>query len=300
MRPPTADFAAWLRDVQSQVEAALGEALPPAALPPQRLHDAMRYATLGGGKRIRPTLVFAAGALTCAACERLRVAAAAIELLHCYSLVHDDLPCMDDDAMRRGKPSCHTEYDEATALLVGDSLQSLAFQLVSETPLTDNCRSQLAMVRLIATAVGSKGMAGGQAIDLAAVGRSLTLPELEMMHVQKTGALIRASVLLGAACGAPLSQIEQERLDRYAKHVGLAFQIIDDVLDSEADSATLGKTAGKDARAGKPTYVTVLGAGAARELAFELYGQAIESLGGFGDRARRLQEIAAYVVKRQH
>jgi farnesyl diphosphate synthase len=257
----------------------------------------MRYAVLGGGKRVRPLLSFAAGGLTGAATERVEVAACAVELIHAYSLVHDDLPCMDDDVLRRGKPTVHVEFDEATALLVGDALQSLAFQLVTEHPLCDDAARQLGMAKLLAAASGSRGMAGGQAIDLASVGRTLTMPELEMMHIHKTGALIRAAVLLGARCGAPLA--DEEKLDHYAKCVGLAFQVVDDVLDCEAPTATLGKTAGKDAAAGKPTYVSLLGLARAKALAEELRAEAHHALEPFGARAARLAQLADFIVLRK-
>src|SRR5687768_10507797 len=213
--------------LQSRMETVLSMVLPGGHVAPQRLHEAMRYATLEGGKRARPLLAFAAGEVSAAPAERLEIAAAAVELIHAYSLVHDDLPCMDDDVLRRGKPTVHVEYDEATALLVGDALQSLAFQLLAERNLADN---QLEMVRTLAAAAGSRGMAGGQAIDLESTGKTLTLPELEHMHIHKTGALIRAAVMLGAMCG---NLREKQKLDRYAKAIGLAFQVVDDVLDSE-------------------------------------------------------------------
>jgi farnesyl diphosphate synthase len=258
----------------------------------------MRYSTLGGGKRVRSMLAFAAGELANAAAERLDVAASAVEMIHAYSLIHDDLPCMDDDVLRRGKPTCHVEFDEATALLAGDALQSLAFQLLAEQALAFDPARQLEMIRLFAVACGSRGMAGGQAIDLDAVGRSLTLPELEYMHILKTGALIRASVLLGAHCGQALASDDIDRLDRYGKCVGLAFQVVDDVLDEEGDAATLGKTAGKDRAAGKPTYTSLLGLPQAKELADDLLAQARAVLEPFGERAARLREVAEFIVRR--
>ncbi len=293
------DFQAWSRDVAGRTESALGEFIPAARIAPARLHDAMRYSTLGGGKRVRPMLVFAAGELAGAEPRRLEVAACAVELIHAYSLIHDDLPCMDDDVLRRGKPTCHVEFDEATALLAGDALQSLAFQLLSEHRLAEDPQDQLRMVQLFAGACGSRGMAGGQAIDLEAVGRSLSLPELELMHILKTGALIRASVLLGAHCGSGLSPGDFEHLDRYAKCVGLAFQVVDDILDEEGDSASLGKTAGKDRAASKPTYTSILGLPAARRLATDLLAQAQEALAAFEGRARRLAELADFIVQRR-
>ena len=211
----------------------------------------MRYAVLGGGKRVRPLLAFAAGELADADPERVAIAGAAVELIHAYSLVHDDLPCMDDDVLRRGKPTCHVEFDEATALLVGDALQSLAFQLLGEYRLADDPATQLEMVKLLAAAAGSRGMAGGQAIDLESVGKTLTVPELEFMHIHKTGALIRAAALLGARCGNGLDAGELAQVDTFAKCIGLAFQVVDDVLDADSSTATLGKTAGKDAKDGQ-------------------------------------------------
>ncbi len=275
--------------VHSRIESALARLLPAAHVAPARLHEAMRYAVLGGGKRARPLLCFAAGELTEAAPERLEPAAAAVELIHAYSLVHDDLPCMDDDVLRRGKPTVHVEYDEATALLVGDALQSLAFQLLPD----------IEMVRLLAIAAGSRGMAGGQQIDLESTGKALTLPELEFMHIHKTGALIRAAVLLGAACGREMQAKEKAQLDRYAKAIGLAFQVVDDLLDAEASTATLGKTAGKDSKQGKPTYVSALGAARSRELAEELRGEAHAALQPLGPRAARLAALADFVVLRK-
>jgi farnesyl diphosphate synthase len=293
------DFQAWSREVAGRVESALAELLPAPRVAPTRLHDAMRYSTLGGGKRVRSMLVFGAGEMTGADPQRLQVAAAAVEMIHAYSLIHDDLPCMDDDVLRRGKPTCHVEFDEATALLAGDALQSLAFQLLSEYKLADNAQTQLKMMQLFAAACGSRGMAGGQAIDLDAVGKSITLPELEYMHILKTGALIRASVLLGAHCGADLDPAQMDHLDRYAKCVGLAFQVVDDILDEEGDAATLGKTAGKDKASGKPTYTSLMGLAEAKRFATELLADAADALSSFGERARRLRDIANFIVHRQ-
>ncbi len=292
------DFTAWMRRVQAEVEDGLQRLLPDARLAPQRLHDAMRYAVLGSGKRVRPLLAYAAGEITGAPSDRLQIVAAAVELIHAYSLTHDDLPCMDDDVMRRGRPTVHVEFDEATALLVGDSLQSLAFELISDYRLTRDPATQLAMARMLAHAAGSRGMAGGQAIDLAAVGQNLTLAELEFMHMHKTGALIRAAVMLGAQCGDDCDAVAADHLDRYAKCAGLAFQVVDDILDASASSATLGKTAGKDARDGKPTYVSVMGYAGARQFADELYASALQALNDFDQRADRLRGLADYIVKR--
>ncbi len=280
-------------EVQARVESALARVLPAANVAPAKLHDAMRYAVLGGGKRLRPLLAFAAGEESAASRERLDSVACAVELIHAYSLVHDDMPCMDDDVLRRGKPTVHVEYDEATALLVGDALQSLAFQVLAE----GGAHSE--MFRLLAVAAGSRGMAGGQAIDLDAVGRQLAVPELEFMHIHKTGALIRAAVLLGFACGDKISEADRASLDRYAKAVGLAFQVVDDVLDAEASTATLGKTAGKDARQGKPTYVSAIGASRSRQMAEELRAEAHAALKDLGTRAARLAALADFVVLRK-
>jgi farnesyl diphosphate synthase len=293
-------FQSWASAHQQRFEEVLRRLLPQAELAPQRLHAAMRYSVLDGGKRVRPLLAFAAGELAGAEQGRVDIAAAAVELIHAYSLVHDDMPCMDDDVLRRGKPTCHVEFDEATALLVGDSLQSLAFQLLSEHSLSDTPASQLKMVKLLAAASGSRGMAGGQAFDLDSVGKQLGLPELEFMHIHKTGALIRAAILLGAHCGAELDGAQMEALDHYGKCVGLAFQVVDDVLDAEADTATLGKTAGKDAENDKPTYVTLLGSAQAKKMAAELHAEALQSLSQFAERARRLRELADFIVIRKY
>ncbi len=292
------DFQQWTAAHLSRFEVRLGELLPAAEIVPQRLHAAMRYAVLDGGKRVRPLLAFAAAELVGADLARAQIAAAAVELIHAYSLVHDDMPCMDDDVLRRGKPTCHVQYDEATALLVGDSLQTLAFQLLAEHRLCDDAARQLDMLKLLAQASGSRGMAGGQAIDLASVGTALSLPELEQMHIHKTGALIRAAIVLGAYCGnATAAQLAQ--LDHFGKCVGLAFQVVDDVLDTEADTATLGKTAGKDAEHDKPTYVSLLGVQAAREMAQQLHQDALKSLHEFGAGAQRLRELADFIVLRK-
>jgi farnesyl diphosphate synthase len=285
--------------VQAQMETALARLLPPPHVAPRRLHEAMRYATLEGGKRVRPLLAFAAGEVAGASPERLQIAAAAVEMIHAYSLVHDDLPCMDDDVLRRGKRTVHVEYDEATALLVGDALQSQAFQLISEHKVADDPAVQLEMVKMLAAAAGSRGMAGGQQIDLESTGKPLTLPELEFMHIHKTGALIRAAVLLGSSCGNNLSEAEKQKLNRYAKAVGLAFQVVDDVLDADASTATLGKTAGKDSRQGKSTYVAAMGLKRAREFAEELRADAQHALQGLGAAARRLGELADFIVLRK-
>ena len=294
----SAGFDAWMKSVQAHTEEALGALLPAAGTLPHKLHEAMRYTVLGGGKRVRPLLVFAAGDLFGADPRALERAAAAVEMIHAYSLVHDDMPCMDDDALRRGKPTVHIQYDEATALLVGDALQAQAFLVLADEAIAPPAR-QLAMLRLLAHAAGSAGMCGGQAIDLDSVGVALTLEQLEQMHQLKTGALLRASVVLGALAGAAVAPAQMAALDRYARAVGLAFQVVDDVLDATADSATLGKTAGKDAAANKPTYVSILGLEPSRDLAEKLRCEAHEALAPFGEKAGRLRELADLIVQRK-
>jgi farnesyl diphosphate synthase len=289
-------FDQWTRHVLDRVESALDHYLPAADVLPAPLHDAMRYAVMGGGKRVRPLLCHAAGELTNATPEALDAAACALEMIHVYSLVHDDMPCMDDDDMRRGKPTVHVKYDEPTALLVGDALQSQAFITLTSDVL--GAQHQASLVRELALASGSIGMAGGQAIDLASVGHSLTREQLETMHRLKTGALLRAAVRMGALAGETPSAENLAALDKYAAAVGLAFQVVDDILDVTADSATLGKTAGKDAKDGKPTYVSIIGLDASRALAQQLRADAHAALEPFGARAQRLAELADLVVNR--
>ena len=295
---PAATFDDWMGAVQAHVEHALDALLPGADGAAAKLHEAMRYTVLGGGKRVRPLLVYAAGALFGAEQHTLARAAAAVEMVHAYSLVHDDMPCMDDDALRRGKPTVHVAYDEATALLVGDALQAQAFMLLAHEQALPAAR-QLAMLRVLADAAGSAGMCGGQAIDLASVGVSLNLAQLEQMHQLKTGALLRAAVLLGALAGREVDAAERAALDAYSNAIGLAFQVIDDVLDATADSATLGKTAGKDAAANKPTYVSILGLAASQQLAQTLRRAAHDALAPFGEKALRLRALADLIVQRK-
>ena len=291
-------FSDWMSAIQLRIEAALAHLLPSQEAIPAHLHQAMRYACLNGGKRVRPLLAFAAGQLGDAVPEKLDIAACAVEMIHAYSLVHDDLPCMDNDVLRRGRPTCHVEYGEATALLVGDSLQALAFELLTRDDLGE-AGTRLEMLRLLTHASGSLGMAGGQAIDLDAVGKTLELPELELMHALKTGALIRAAVLLGALCGRPLRAEEHLALDRFSKRAGLLFQVVDDILDCTASTVTLGKTAGKDSATDKPTYVGLMGLERARDFADELREQALSALTIFGDRAYRLVELTDFIIRRK-
>lgn len=294
------DFPTWMGQIQRRTEVALEHHLPRADVLPERLHEAMRYATLGGGKRVRALLAHAAGEVTEAAPATVDIVASAIEFIHAYSLVHDDMPCMDNDVLRRGKPTVHVRFDEATALLAGDALQTLAFQLLAENRITSNLSDQLAMIALLASASGSRGMAGGQAIDLASVGQQIELEALELMHIHKTGALIRAAIVLGARCGTRLEPESLSRLDHFGKVVGLLFQVVDDILDLQSDTATLGKTAGKDAESDKPTYVSLLGLHGARQLADELLDQACSTLTTFGSQARRLNELASFIVARKY
>jgi len=286
---------------QARVEQALSQRLPAANLFPTRLHEAMRYAVLGGGKRIRPILVYAAGAALGVAPDTLDGPACALELVHAYSLIHDDLPAMDDDDLRRGKPTCHRAFDEATAILAGDALQALAFHILGEDPtITAPPEARLRMIATLADAAGSRGMVGGQAIDLAAVGRRLELAELEDMHLHKTGALIRAAVRLAALCSPGIDEPALGDLDRYARCVGLAFQIRDDVLDVEGETATLGKQQGADLARNKPTYPSLLGLEEAKRRARDLHEEALANLARFDRRADPLRELSQFIVARGH
>ena len=293
-------FKAWTKQSLDRCEAALNQLLPADTEVPGRLHEAMRYAATGGGKRVRPLLVFAsaqaAGAVqTSDALAAQEAAACAVEMIHAYSLVHDDLPCMDDDDLRRGRPTVHRQYDEATAMLVGDGLQARAFELLARLP-DESVRPALAQLGL---AAGSFGMVGGQAIDLASVGQAISREQLEQMHVRKTGALLKAAVRLGWIATRGNTPVPAD-FDIYADSIGLAFQVVDDILDVEADSATLGKTAGKDAAANKPTYVSIIGLESSRELASELHQKAIAAIEPYGDDAQRLRDIAELIVLRKH
>ncbi len=286
---------------QARVEQALDRWLPAANLHPTRLHEAMRYAVLGGGKRVRPILVYAAGAALGVDNEALDGPACALELIHAYSLIHDDLPAMDDDDLRRGKPTCHRAYDEATAILAGDALQALAFYILAHDPaITAESQARLTMIDTLALAAGSRGMVGGQAIDLAVVGRSVDIAELEDMHIHKTGALIRAAIRLAALSATGLDPAALQRLDRYAKCVGLAFQIRDDILDVEGETSTLGKQQGADLARNKPTYPSLLGLAEAKERALALHEEALDSLADLDQRADPLRELSHYIVDRAH
>ncbi|MCO6412362.1 MAG: (2E,6E)-farnesyl diphosphate synthase [Thiogranum sp.] len=283
---------------QRRVEAALDQFLPSEHTHPARLHRAMRYSILGGGKRIRPLLVYAAGHVAGAPDNALDAAACAVECIHAYSLIHDDLPAMDDDELRRGKPTCHKAFGEAEAILAGDALQALAFYVLAHALDGADSSRRLKMVELLAQAAGSRGMVGGQSIDLAAVGRELDIAELEDMHIHKTGALIRASVLLGALCANRVEDRDRNALDHFGKYIGLAFQVQDDILDVTATTATLGKRAGADQALNKPTYPSLLGVNGARERARELHQAALDSLEPLGPRAGLLRGLSSYIIDR--
>ncbi len=295
------DITSFLVESQSRVERTLQEWLPSEDTLPHRLHRAMRYAVLGGGKRVRPVLVYASGQALGIDMERLNGPACAVELIHAYSLVHDDLPCMDDDELRRGQPTCHRRFDEATAVLTGDALQTLAFKVLSQDQgMQVDAKTRVQMLDNLAIASGSRGMAGGQAIDLDSVGKDLTLIELENMHIHKTGALILASIRMAYLVKESASKEEKDGLDHYAKRIGLAFQVKDDILDIEGDTETLGKTQGKDQANNKPTYPSLLGVQGALDLLNQLHQEAIDSLTIFDDKANPLRWLADYIVSRNN
>ncbi len=299
MTSPATELDRFLTDCQQRVETALRRLLPDAATLPAQLHEAMRYAVLGGGKRVRPVLVYAAGQALGADPRRLDVAACAVECIHAYSLIHDDLPAMDDDDLRRGKPSCHKAFGEAQAILAGDALQTHAFYLLAHADMGDiSAERRLAMIERLAQASGSRGMVGGQAIDLAAVGRQLDIAELEDMHIHKTGMLIRAAVLLGALCAEQVDDATRRALDHYGKCIGLAFQVQDDILDVTASTEQLGKQAGADKALDKPTYPSLLGLTGARERARELHQSALQALEALDERADPLRWLSRYIVER--
>jgi len=291
----------YLVSTQNRVERALDARLPAEKILPKKLHQAMRYTVLEGGKRMRPMLTYATGKALGLSDDILDGPACAVELIHVYSLIHDDLPAMDDDDLRRGKATCHIAYDEATAILTGDALQALAFEILANDPtIKVDAASRLKMITTLTKASGSQGMVGGQAIDLESVGTQLTLPELENMHIHKTGALIRASVNMAALAKPDIDPVIAKKLDHYAKCIGLSFQVKDDILDEESDTATLGKTQGKDQENDKPTYPALLGLAGAKQKAQELHEQAIESLSGFGSEADLLRDLSLYIIQRDH
>lgn len=291
----------YLSFCQNRVESALDARLPHENILPKKLHEAMRYCVLDGGKRMRPMLAYCTGKTLGIPPEVLDGPACAVEFIHVYSLIHDDLPAMDDDDLRRGKPTCHVAFDEATAILTGDALQALAFETLAHDPtMTADAESRLKMITMLTKASGSQGMVGGQAIDLESVGTKLSLPELENMHIHKTGALIRASVNMATLAKPDIDPTVAAKLDHYAKCIGLSFQVKDDILDEESDTTTLGKTQGKDKNNDKPTYPALLGLSGAKQKAQELHEQAIDSLGIFGKEADLLRDLSLYIIQRDH
>lgn len=296
---PEEQLKHFIKSSQERVDSALDTWLPPVTRVPYRLHEAMRYSVLNGGKRMRPILCYAAGQALAVDPGSLDAPACAVELIHAYSLVHDDLPAMDDDDLRRGKPTCHVAFDEATAILVGDGLQTLAFQALASDPnlRVPDC-ARVEMINILIQASGSHGMVGGQAIDLDSVGKRLDLPSLENMHIHKTGALIRASVQLAVCVAQGIDEDRATRLDHYAKCIGLSFQIQDDILDEESDTGTLGKTQGKDRSHNKPTYPGLLGMSGAKQKARDLHEEALDSLSVFGADAEILRQISLYIIQR--
>ncbi len=300
LRGELAAFGQQLLQWQARMEQGLAERLPRADEIPTRLHEAMRYSVLGGGKRIRPALVFATGRTLGLAEAQVEAAACAIELVHVYSLVHDDLPAMDDDDLRRGRATCHKAYDEATAVLVGDALQALAFQLLARDPqLPADPAIRLRLIDLLAEASGTFGMAGGQAVDLSVQGRAIGIAEVEQMHARKTGALIKVSVMMAAACVPTLAPARVDDLARFATAIGLAFQIQDDLLDVLGDVSTLGKATGADSARAKPTYPAVIGVEASQARMHKLHSEAREALEPFGVQADPLRLLAEWLLKRQ-
>ena len=291
----------YLEFCQTRVEKALDARLPSENQLPQKLHRAMRYTVLDGGKRMRPMLTYCAGKTLGIDPDALDGPACAVEFIHVYSLIHDDLPAMDDDDLRRGKATCHVAFDEATAILTGDALQALAFEILANDPsIIATPENRLKMIATLSRASGSQGMVGGQAIDLESVGRSLSLPELENMHIHKTGALIRASVNLATFAKTDIDPMVAKKLDNYAKCIGLSFQVKDDILDEESDTETLGKTQGKDQNNNKPTYPALLGLTGAKQKAQELHEQALDSLSMFGSEADLLRDLSLYIIQRDH
>ena len=295
------NLKAYLTACQNRVERALDARLPAENILPQGLHQAMRYSVLDGGKRTRPLLTYATGQALGLSEDLLDAQACAVEFIHVYSLIHDDLPAMDDDDLRRGKPTCHKAFDEATAILAGDALQALAFDvLANDSSIQVDATARLKMITTLTKASGSQGMVGGQAIDLASVGTKLTVPELENMHIHKTGALIRASINLAALSKPDIDPAMAKKLDHYAKCIGLSFQVKDDILDVESDTATLGKTQGKDEDNDKPTYPALLGMAGAKQKAQELHELAVASLAEFGSKADLLRDLSLYIIERTH
>lgn len=301
MSTQASNFSQRLAQWQQRVERELAARLPPADAEPTRLHEAIRYSALGGGKRVRPALVYATAAALGLPESSVDGAACAVEFIHVYSLVHDDLPAMDNDDLRRGRPTCHKAFDEATAILAGDALQVLAFQtLASDSSLPADPAVRLKLVEILTAASGTRGMAGGQAVDLAAIGRRLSIGEIESMHALKTGALIHACVMMAAACAPALTAEQHQGLDTYARAIGLAFQIQDDLLDIEGDPQMLGKAVGADQALNKPTYPLIAGVDTARARMHELHQRALTALQVPGLEADLLVALSNWLVLRKH
>jgi len=297
----SADFQQLLQQYKQRVDNRLEHWLPAADINPTNLHQAMRYSVLGSGKRVRPVLVYATADTLGIPLERVDGIAAAIEIIHAYSLIHDDLPAMDDDDLRRGRPTCHKQFDEATAILAGDALQALAFYILTHDPeMTDNLAKRLKMIEKLALFSGSRGMAGGQAIDLASVGKHLNLSELETMHIHKTGALIRTCIQMAALSSDKISVKQFDALDHYARKIGLSFQVQDDILDVTSETAVLGKPQGSDAALSKPTFPSIIGLTESTEMALDLHQQALDALKGFSEEADILRTISHWFVERSH
>ena len=295
------EFQSRLDLYQNRVNAALDKYLPSEDPPEHNLAEAIRYSVIGGGKRIRPAMVYAAGEAMGVSTDLLDIPACAVEMIHAYSLIHDDLPAMDDDDLRRGRPTCHKAFDEATAMLAGDALQALAYEILAKDDheeLTPEHR--IAMLSLLTEASGAHGMAGGQAVDLASVGKQLTLQQLEHMHQLKTGALIRASILLGGMCKQDISEDELRMLSDYAHCIGLSFQIQDDILDVIGDTETLGKPQGSDQEQKKPTFPAILGLEESRQRAIQQHELALKILEPLDEKADSLRQLSAYIVERQY
>jgi farnesyl diphosphate synthase len=295
------EFKRLLSEYKERVDNTLDKWLPAKTLIPENLHSAMRYSVMGNGKRVRPALVYATAVALEIPLQRVDGIAAALEIIHSYSLIHDDLPAMDDDDLRRGRPTCHKQFDEATAILAGDALQALAFYILSHDPdMTGDYEKRLKMIEILSLHSGSRGMAGGQAIDLNSVGKEIDIVQLETMHIHKTGALIRTCIQMAALSSAKTTHQQFEALDRFAKKIGLSFQIQDDILDVTGDTQTLGKPQGSDAGLDKPTFPSIIGLQAAQEKALELHKQAIESVRIFGQEADILRTISQWFVERDH
>lgn len=294
-------FQSLLAGYQERVDTALDKYLPNDDPPEHNLAEAIRYSVIGGGKRIRPAMVYAAGEALGVSTDLMDIPACAVEMIHAYSLIHDDLPAMDDDDLRRGRPTCHKAFDEATAILAGDALQALAYEILAKDEhieLTPERRIQ--MLSLLTEASGAHGMAGGQAVDLASVGKQLDLQQLEHMHQLKTGALIRASVMLGGMCKQDVSEEELDILSSYAGYIGLSFQIQDDILDVISDTETLGKPQGSDQEQDKPTFPAILGLEKSQQLALEQHESALKTLEPLGEKADSLRQLSAYIVERSY